>query len=127
MRAAPKPRVRACPILELPSAILDLITLYPRTADALAEAVGYSVTTVRQRLDVLEERARIHRIGHKNVGNSGTTYTWHAGLAPAAVEAPVPDAEPIELPRRFFKTKYPTIGKRDYLVAALFGQPEARP
>ena len=122
--AANKDRV---PTHELCAVILSKLQMHSCTAGELADMIGYNITTIRKRLEVLEERKLVHRIDHKNATNSGTTFTWHAGLAPDAVAGPVPDSDPIEVPRRFFATSFPPVGRRDPLVAALFGAPGVRP
>lgn len=112
------------PVADLRAAISSLLKQRPHTVPELAEELGYCASSIRTRLDVLEQRGLAHRVSRLISPAGGRLHIWHDGLAPAV--EPEPTAErpiPGELPKRFFKSSYPAVGKRDYLVAALFGAP----
>lgn len=130
-----RPRVqyeRNVPAVGLKSAVEDLIAKAPRLVDEIARLLGYSVPPIRIRLQDLEAEQRIHR--QKNRMGAMLFYTWHIGPAPkpeAAAQdpaAPTPaseDNEPCAIPRQETVKTYPAIDRRDPLVSALFGSPEA--
>ena len=99
----------------------------PRLADQLAHDAGYSLAATRLRLERLLERGRVHR-EKVNLGQPRWQYLWHAGPAPAA---PVEQAEEAAdddafAPVQTTVRSYPRVGRRDPLVAALFGPAQDR-
>ena len=104
-------------------AIEALLGSGPRLADQLAHDAGYSLAATRLRLERLLEGGRIHR-EKVNLGQPRWQYLWHAGPAPAA---PAEDAEEADVdddafvPVQTTVRSYPRVGRRDPLVAALFG------
>jgi hypothetical protein len=107
----------------LERAIETLLGAGPRLADQLAHETGYSLAATRQRLDRLLERGRVHR-EKVNLGQPRWQYLWHSGPAPVA--APVRSGEletedDLFAPVQTTVRSYPPVGRRDSLVAALFG------
>lgn len=111
------------PAGELLAAIDDFIKVHSRTTAELVKLTRYSDCSVRKRLVVLEERGIIHKIAERCDNGMGLTFHWHAGPVPSKSETSKHVSKPIlgETPRRFFLTTYPAVGRRDALVAALFG------
>jgi hypothetical protein len=96
-----------------------LLAQSPYFVEDLARVTGYATATCRLRLVALESRGRAHR---QKVVIDGTVYArWVAGSGPAFKEPPV------WLPHQPTFRTYPPVNRRDPLVAALFGQVEARP
>jgi hypothetical protein len=130
-----RPRIkyeRNVPAIGLKSAVEDLIAKAPRTVDEIARLLGYSVPPIRIRLDDLEAEERIHRQKHR--AKAVLFYTWHIGPAPKVEAAPQDtaalttepeDTAPCAIPRQETVKTYPAIDRRDPLVSALFGSPEA--
>ena len=85
------------------------------TVPEVAEGLGFSFGAIRVRLDALQEAGRVYRERHTQLSRSAIYYTWHAVR---------PNAQPVDpdAPRRISSRTYPPIGRRDELVAALFGQ-----
>ena len=99
----------------------------PRLADQLAHDAGYSLAATRLRLERLLERGRVHR-EKVNLGQPRWQYLWHAGPTPVA---PVERAEEAAdddafAPVQTTVRSYPRVGRRDPLVAALFGPAQDR-
>jgi hypothetical protein len=105
----------------LEAAIETLLGAGPRLADQLAHDTGYSLAATRLRLDRLLERGRVHR-AKVNLDQPRWQYLWHAGPAPALVreEEADPDDDSFA-PVQTTVRSYPPVGRRDPLVAALFG------
>lgn len=122
---------RRIPIERLNDAMLDLLKSGASTIDFLASKTGYAYATIRTRLGLLEDRGAVYRTRQHGPDGSGLTYMWHANHStPVATAALNEDGEkpiPGELPRRYTTKNYAPIGRRDPLVAALFGQPGAQP
>jgi hypothetical protein len=112
----------------LEAAIESLLGTRPRLADQLARDAGYSLAATRLRLDRLLARGRVHR-EKVNLGQPRWQYLWHAGQAPAAA-APVEEAADVDddpfVPVQTTVCSYPRVGRRDPLVAALFGPAQDR-
>jgi hypothetical protein len=126
---ARRPRGGADP---LEAAIEALLATGPRRADQLAQETGYSLAATRLRLDRLLEGGRVHR-AKANLDQPRWQYLWLPGPAPAsapaaasagAEEADVDD-DPF-VPRQATVRSYPPVGRRDPLVAALFGTARGR-
>jgi hypothetical protein len=116
-----KPKKRAVSYDGLLDYIADLLGTAPHSAIELAKLTGYGELTCRHRLGELEALGRAHRQRVGLVG-AGWTYVWHAG--------PADPSEVISMithPRQSTVRTYPPVNRRDPLVAALFGQVEARP
>lgn len=105
----------------LEAAIETLLEAGPRRADQLAHDTGYSLAATRLRLDHLLEQGRVHR-AKVNLDQPRWQYLWHAGPAPALVreEEADPDGDSFA-PVQTTVRSYPPVGRRDPLVAALFG------
>jgi hypothetical protein len=82
-----------------------------------------ATSTVRERLEALEELGIVHRVRHTVPGRVGMFFLWHIGAKPAAayVEKHTPNALPGSVPRQPTFRVYPAVDRRDPLVAALFG------
>ena len=128
-----RPRGKADP---LEAAIESLLGAGPRLADDLARDAGYSLAATRLRLDNLLHRQRIHR-EKVHLGQPRWQYLWHLGPAALSAQLPVPvpvpgrdgagDAEAELLaPSQATVCSYPAVGRRDPLVAALFGPAQGR-
>jgi hypothetical protein len=104
---------RRVPADQLIKQIADLLAVAPRSALKLVDMTGYSIYTVNQRLQELKKDGYAYHVpAHKN----GTPFTWHIGTAPYVAPKKVdPDV------RQKLTRDYPAIGRRDALVAALFG------
>lgn len=89
------------------------------TMQQIATATKLSVFAIRPRLAQLVQERRAHRL--RIVGIGKWNYLWMRGPAPIL---PTAGAEP----RQAIVRSYPDVGRRDDLVAALFGVPrECRP
>jgi len=99
----------------------------PRLADQLAHDAGYSLAATRLRLERLLERGRVHR-EKVNLGQPRWQYLWHAGPAPAAPAEQAEEAADDDTfaPVQTTVRSYPRVGRRDPLVAALFGPAQDR-
>ena len=107
----------------LEGAIETLLGAGPRLADQLAHETGYSLAATRLRLDRLLERGCVHR-EKVNLGQPRWQYLWHSGSAPVPATSPAGDVETDDDPFAPVQTtvrSYPPVGRRDALVAALFG------
>lgn len=93
------------------------------TLREVASGVGFATSTVRVRLEALEELGIAHRVRHTVPGRVGMYFLWHIGAKPAAayVEKHTPNALPGSVPRQPILRVYPPVDRRDPLVAALFG------
>lgn len=85
------------------------------TVPEVAEGLGFSLGTVRARLDALQEAGRIYRERHVQVGRAAIYFTYHAAIV-------VGDGVDADAPRQSTVRNYPQNNQRDPLVAALFGQ-----
>jgi hypothetical protein len=111
------------PIDQLPAAIEELLKSGPHVLDAVARELGYSVAAVRPRMSQLYLENRVHRKRVKiQAWPGGVCYTWHHGPGPdaPAPSQPRPALQAI-VPSQTSVRTYPTINRRDPLVAALFG------
>jgi len=126
-----RPRGRTDP---LEAAIESLLGAGPRLADDLARDAGYSLAATRLRLDSLLHRQRIHR-EKVQLGQPRWQYLWHLGpaalsepvLVPAAARDEAGEAEAgLLAPSQATVCSYPRVGRRDALVAALFGPAQDR-
>jgi hypothetical protein len=107
----------------LEGAIETLLRTGPCLADQLARETGYSLAATRLRLDRLLERGRVHR-EKVNLGQPRWQYLWHAGPAPVPATPRAGDVETDDdlfAPVQTTVRSYPPVGRRDTLVAALFG------
>ena len=112
----------------LEAAIVTLLGAGPRQADQLAHDAGYSLAATRLRLERLLERGCVHR-AKVNLGQPRWQYLWHAGPAPEAVSPQAADADTgddLLAPVQTTVRSYPRVGRRDPLVAALFGAADKR-
>lgn len=93
------------------------------TLKEVAAGVGFATSTVRVRLEALEEMGVVHRVRHNTPGCPNCFYLWHIGAKPATayVEKHTPNAKPGSVPRQPTLRVYPPVNRRDDLVAALFG------
>lgn len=123
---APRTR-RATDPLE--AAIETLLGAGPHLADQLAHGTGYSLAATRLRLERLLERGHVHR-EKVNLGQPRWQYLWHAGpapaVAPARTEESAGDDDDAFAPVQTTVHSYPRVGRRDPLVAALFGPAQDR-
>lgn len=95
--------------------IACLLAEAPRLVNELAQITGYNVGTVRRRLDALAAADIIHIERVRTP--TGMHILWHDG------PAPIPKLTGAAPSQHVVRT-YPAIGRRDPLVAALFGQPK---
>jgi hypothetical protein len=127
-RRGRRPRIAADLLDRLIEALLEA---GPRLADELAHEAGYSLAATRLRLDRLLAQRRVHR-EKVQFGQPRWQYRWHLGpecvrglaSAPAAVGDEDPGHEPHAAdlsPSQRTVSDYPAVGRRDPLVAALFG------
>jgi hypothetical protein len=93
------------------------------TLREVAEGVGFATSTVRVRLEALEEMGFVHRVRHTMPGKTSIYFMWHIGAKPstAYVEKHTPNVLPGSVPRQPTLRVYPPVNRRDPLVAALFG------
>ena len=93
------------------------------TLQEVSAGVGFAPSTVRVRLEALEEMGIVHRVRHTIPGYSGKYFLWHIGAKPkeAFVKKHTPNARPGSVPRQPILRVYPPVNRRDPLVAALFG------
>jgi hypothetical protein len=114
----PKPKSERMAALEQLSAAIQkrLLNAGPDglTVPEVAEGLGFSFGAIRVRLDALLEAGRVYRERHTQLSRSAIYYTWHSIDVPAQIVAP-------DAPRRIMSRTYPIVGRRDELVAALFG------
>ncbi|MFS2027092.1 hypothetical protein [Massilia sp. CT11-137] len=103
---------RRFPVTDIQRAVQDCLSTAPRVVDELERLTGYPSSSIRVCLARLEEEQLVHRerIGIKRA--AGYYYLWHSGPAPKT------DATAAQQPI----TKHEPNNRRDYLVAALFGQ-----
>lgn len=117
----------------LARAIEELLQSGPRLADELAQEAGFSLAATRLRLSCLLEQERVHREKKVQPGQARWQYRWHLGPAceqlPARTTAPAQDGKQDQdahqeelVPSQRTVRDYPAIGRRDALVAALFGR-----
>ncbi len=108
--------------------IEELLASGPRLADELAREAGFSLAATRLRLERLLDRQRVHR-EKVQLGQPRWQYRWHLG-PPAAIPDEVPEQAMHEeqdmheedlTPSQRTVFDYPAVGRRDPLVAALFG------
>lgn len=118
---------------QLDDTIEELLKAAPRHVNEVTRAVGWSIRTVRPRLEQLELDHRAHRVRIELATSPTVCYQWHHGpspdAAPAAkcrlsVELPNPKLRAI-IPFQYSVQNYPAIDSRDPLVAALFGPARA--
>jgi len=102
------------PAGELLEHIAALLAKRPYEVPELARLTGFTVTTVRWRLGVLEQDGRAHQVRDRRL--KGQRYRWIAGPAPACHIHVMHDDEDTITIRRNRRTP-----ARDPLVAALFG------
>ena len=115
------PYLHLVPVEQMRPEIMRQLEAGPRTLQQLACLLGYSETTVRRHVLDLEDELRVHRISSSRTGR-GKLCWWHAGARPIDLDvapATVPGAG--EVPRQQSTCSYPAVGRRDDLVAALFG------
>lgn len=113
------PYAHLVPLNQVKPAILAHLESAPRKLHELAILVGYSEHTVREHLLDLESEQRAHRVRGAHAGAGGKIWLWHAGPAPEIEE--LEEIIPGETTRQHVVRTYPIIGRRDNLVAALFG------
>jgi predicted transcriptional regulator len=107
---------------DLAGQLLDLLAGSPTSMDGLAALTGYSTDIVRQRLLRMEEAGCVRR--EKSAGPTGLPFIWHpTGVPLLDLKGDTGgnlrrDGQPHQVT---VKT-YPTIDRRDPLVASLFGQ-----
>jgi DNA-binding IclR family transcriptional regulator len=129
MTSPAKTNQHVVPPEQLADKLLELLAKTPATIDDLAALTGYSSDTVRLRLLRMEEAGCVRREQHSLLNWGGFQYTWHATGAPLLDLSA--DAEKIARrdgePHQVTVKAYPTIGRRDPLVASLFGQARQDP
>lgn len=103
---------RRFPVTDIQRAVQDCLSTAPRVVDELERLTGYPTSSIRICLARLEEEQLVwrERIGIKRA--AGYYYLWHNGPAPQL------DANASQKPI----IKHEPENRRDYLVAALFGQ-----
>ena len=111
--------------------LLEALRHRPYTILELAAAFNFSHHTVRERLRALLLAGRVHYVEVPTKGNLGMAHVWHIGEAdPEQIQLIAgiqdartarPDLGPITQPRQETVRQYPAVGRRDPLVAALFG------
>ena len=113
------PYPRHVPSAALKAELERQLQLAPRMLHVLARLLGYSESSVRVRLLELEEERRVHRVPVRRTAAGGRRWEWHAG----AMQEGFADDEvgPGEIPRQAVVHQYPSVGRRENLVAALFG------
>lgn len=111
---------RKVPAEGLILAIEDVLKRGPHSINQIARELGYSVSAVRWRLDLLRLEHRAYRRKVEFSDQTGTNYLWYHG---AEVDIPLADVEPREnVPVQGTVREYPAIDRRDPLVVALFGR-----
>lgn len=116
-----KPSPKASSASDKIKAILELLASGPRDARELATAIGCDDSFARRRLRELMKKGSIYR--ERVIGPNGLLYRWHLGTVPADAKHEVHEDT---LAHRQITTRcYPVVGRRDPLVAALFGQPQS--
>lgn len=103
------------PIAQLAAAIEDMLQDGPHVVDEIVHALHYSGAAVRTRLHQLMKEGRVHRRRIACDDNPALLYRWHAG--PPEREEFDADLAPVQVTVQ----RYPAVGRRDPLVAALFG------
>jgi hypothetical protein len=103
----------------------------PSTVQQLCDDLGFSHAAIRIRLDDLLLSGRVHYVETVTNGGKGLAYVWHVGPASdeqlediqrkQAARAAVLDRGPIGIPFQVTTRAYVPTGRRDPLVAALFG------
>jgi hypothetical protein len=103
---------RRFPITDIQRAVQDCLSTAPRVVDELERLTGFATASIRVCLARLEADQQVYRerVGIKRA--SGYYYLWHSGPAPK-IDPAVPSKHIIQ--------NYEPIGRRDDLVAALFG------
>lgn len=110
------------PTAQLTSAIEALLDTGPCIIEEIADTLRYSAGAVRVRLLQLAKEGRVHRQRIQVGNNPGLFYRWHAGPAPGGrghdPRMDVPELAPVQITVH----AYPSINRRDPMVAAFFGQ-----
>lgn len=116
---------------QLAERILALLRDGPKTMEELREELGFSHHAIRARLLDLMAVGKVHFVEIVTKGGLGKAKLWCMGAASddqlaelvriqherALLEA----SGSIAIPKQVTQREYPTIGRRDPLVAALFG------
>ena len=109
------------PLDDLLDHISGLLEEAPRTMKELEALTGYTHRPLKDRLNELIEDGLAHR--QRVPVTISYKYIYCAGSGDGVVDV----ARAGEVPRRTVARTYPPIGRRDVLVAALFGQVGTRP
>lgn len=126
--AGRKPRFRPtrAEIAALPDRILACMRRVPTwTVQELSDELGFSICGIRSKLLEFSEQGKAHQIRARAHNGGGSLHFWKLGPAPIAPkqEIKVDDEEPaaLYLPNQRILKVYPSVDRRDDLVAALFG------
>ncbi|RYE73422.1 MAG: hypothetical protein EOO81_00535 [Oxalobacteraceae bacterium] len=110
------------PTAQLASAIAALLDTGPCVIEEIADTLGYSSGAVRVRLLQLAKEGRAHRQRIQGGNNPALFYRWHAGPQLGALgHDPCTDVAELS-PVQITVHSYPSINRRDPMVAAFFGQ-----
>jgi DNA-binding CsgD family transcriptional regulator len=121
-RRACGPYDHLVPVEQIRPEIIRQLGAGPRTLQQLARLLGYSESTVRRHLLDLEEEQRVHRRAGPVTQYRGKLCIWHIGARPLDIDLPREEFIGAgEMPRQETTCNYPAVGRRDPLVAALFG------
>lgn len=123
--------VRNIQAKQLADQVLASIERAPKLIMALADELGYSHHAIRVRLLALMADGKVHFVDIVTKGGLGKAKLWCLGAAaPEQVKelqrihrerSELEDRGSISTPSQVTQRMYPNIGRRDPLVAALFG------
>jgi biotin operon repressor len=108
----------------LADSILALVNAAPRSNEELRTLTGFSRSAVSKYLEKLESSGLVHRRRKEIHRASGYQYMWHNGPAKPGASVEVVPAEgnfPGAMPKQRIVREYPSVNRRDWLVAAFFG------
>ena len=116
-------------IEELDDAIDELLKAGPHSVADVTRALGWSTRAICPRLEQLELERRAHRVRVRLPNTPSICYRWHSGPAPGSAEvdecvmaSTLPDArQRAIIPYQQSVRVFAAVGRRDPLVAALFG------
>lgn len=120
---------RKVSIEELDDAIDELLKAGPHSVAEVTRALGWSTRAICPRLEQLELEHRAHRIRVRLPNTPTICYLWHSGPAPGSATvdeciaaAALPHARQRAIvPYQQSVRVFAAVGRRDPLVAALFG------
>ena len=105
--------------------ISALLKIAPRSNEELRTLTGFSRSGVSKQLERMELAGLAHRRRKEIHRAAGYQYMWHIGPNRNDVDfkaIPLENLVPGAMPKQRIVSTYPSVNRRDYLVAALFGQ-----